>query len=132
MSRTAKCACKRASITVEGNPETLGVCHCSNCRRRTGSAFGISAYFARERVLSRDGEMKRYAFHHAEQKHDQERFFCAHCGTTLYWSISSLPHLVGVAGGCFDESPLGEPTSSYAHYQKLAWVTLPSTWSCSD
>ena len=132
MNRTAKCACKQATIVVTGDPVTLGVCHCANCRRRTGSAFGISAYFEKEQVLSRSGETKRFAFHHSEQKHDQERYFCVHCGTTLFWHISSLPQLVGVAGGCFDEEPLGEPAESYAHYQKLPWVSLPTTWSCSN
>ena len=42
----------------------FGVCHCANCRRRTGSAFGISAYFPREAVLDRTGEFSVYAYHH--------------------------------------------------------------------
>jgi hypothetical protein len=130
--RTARCACRRASITLAGDPEQLGVCHCANCRRRTGSAFGISAYFARTAVRDQRGALTRFAFHHAGLQHEQERFFCSHCGSTLLWHISTLPQLVGVAGGCFDEGePLPEPRDSLAHHQKLPWVGLPPGWTCS-
>lgn len=44
--RTATCCCWQASIGVEGEPKIHLVCHCNNCKKRTGSAFGISAYFA--------------------------------------------------------------------------------------
>ena len=125
MKRTARCACGDASITVEGEPDQFGVCHCANCRRRTGSAFGMSAYFRCEQVQEQTGAMQEYAFHHAAMNHDQARHFCARCGTTLVWTISTLPHLVGIAGGCFTDSPLGVPSYSAAHYQCLEWVGLP-------
>jgi hypothetical protein len=48
----------------------LGVCHCTNCKRRTGSAFGISTYFAKDAVVRQEGDTKVYAFHHAAQNHD--------------------------------------------------------------
>jgi len=107
------------------------VCHCSNCKQRTGSAFGISTYFRRAEVVETTGATKAYAFHHAAQGHDQERHFCATCGTTLFWYISSKPDLIGIAGGCFDEAALaamGEPALSATHTKKLAWLTLPSAW----
>ena len=78
-----------------------GVCHCDNCKRRTGSAFGISAYFDRSAVVSMSGSTTIYAFHHATQNHDQQHHFCSRCGTTLYGSISTIPDKIGVAGGCF-------------------------------
>lgn len=128
--RTASCACKGASLVVTGEPALLAVCHCSNCRRRTGSAFGISAYFPRIAILRVTGALSRYAFRHTEMNHDQERFFCSVCGTTLYWHLSSMPELTGVAGGCFTDPPLAEPGRSYAHSQRLSWVSIPSGWEC--
>jgi hypothetical protein len=67
---TATCACGQTSITVNGWPTMHGVCHCTNCKRRTGSAFGISAYFDKTAVVEVKGETKAYAFHHAAQNHD--------------------------------------------------------------
>ncbi|MBI1889935.1 MAG: GFA family protein [Burkholderiales bacterium] len=104
------------------------VCHCTNCKRRTGSAFGISAYFFRESIVATSGQMKVYAFHHAAQNHDQERHFCASCGTTLFWYISTQPKLIGIAGGCFADENLGEPTMSVSHGKKSGWVAVPDSW----
>lgn len=43
MVRTATCCCGQTSIEVSGEPVFHCVCHCDNCKRRTGSAFGVSA-----------------------------------------------------------------------------------------
>jgi hypothetical protein len=129
MPRTATCACGQISITVDGDPEIHAVCHCTNCKRRTGSAFGISAYFPKESVTARAGTTKVYAFHHATKGHDQERHFCERCGTTLFWYISSLPRLIGIAGGCFADAGLPEPTHSITHGKMEDWVDLPETWA---
>jgi hypothetical protein len=128
MTRTARCACGSTSITVSGEPEIYGVCHCTNCKQRTGSAFGISSYFKRAEVIEQAGRTNVYAFHHLAQDHDQERHFCCACGTTLFWYVSALPELVGVAGGCFGEVALGEPRMSVTHSKKLPWVELPPSW----
>ncbi len=128
MSRTASCACGQASITVDSNPQMHGVCHCTNCKRRTGSAFGISSYFGKSSVVEARGETSVYAFHHAAKGHDQERHFCSRCGTTLFWYVSTLPELVGIAGGCFADEGLPEPAHSVTHRKKEAWLALPQTW----
>ena len=125
---TATCACGSTSITVNAPPVLLGVCNCTNCKRRTGSAFGISAYFEREAVVSQQGATGVYAFHHKELNHDQERHFCSACGTTLFWYVSNMPSRIGIAGGCFEEGALPEPDSSFRDNKRFPWVTLPGNW----
>ena len=48
-------------------------------------------------------------------------------GLTLYWFISSFPD-IGVAGGCFAESRMSEPTFSASEEGRFPWVTLPASW----
>lgn len=55
---TATCACGQAAITVNALPTLHGVCHCTHCKRRTGSAFGNSAYFDKTAVVARTGYTK--------------------------------------------------------------------------
>ena len=128
MKRKAECCCGQLSIEVEGEPEIYGVCHCNNCKKRTGSAFGISAYFKNESVLGKSGDVTCYSLNNAEQNLDQKRYFCKSCGTTLFWSISTSPQLTGVAGGCFVAKPLGEPTYSTSHEKICSWLSLPKKW----
>ena len=106
-----------------------GVCHCTNCKRRTGSAFGISAYFDKAAVVGCSGETSVYSFHHATQNHDQERHFCPRCGTTLFWYLSTLPEQIGIASGCFADVGLPEPSYSVSHARKESWVGLPANWT---
>lgn len=121
---TATCACGQASITLDALPTMHGVCHCTNCKRRTGSAFGISAYFDKTAVVAQSGETSVYAFHHAAQNHDQERHFCVNCGTTLFWYLSTVPGSIGVAGGCFADENLPEPTYTVTDSKRFSWVSL--------
>lgn len=122
MTRKASCSCRAASIVVEGEPVVNGLCHCSDCRRRTGSAFGWSTYFRDDQVRSREGDLQRRTL---PAPFDQERFFCAGCGTTLWWTSAFMPGHVGVAGGCFAKPRLGPPTLTVANDQRCAWLTLP-------
>ncbi len=129
MFRTATCCCGQASIEVEGEPKTHLVCHCKDCKKRTGSAFGISAYFADKQVRSKQGKTAIYEINTATTQ--QERHFCETCGTTLYWTILRFPgipgvaDLTGIAGGCFADNPLPEPTLSATNKDKCAWLELP-------
>ena len=126
--RTAQCACGQARITLAGDPVMHAVCHCTNCKRRTGSAFGISVYFDKTQVLAQRGDTAVYAFDHAAQSHHQRRHFCPACGTTLFWYVSALPAWIGVAGGCFADGGLPEPGFSVTHQKIESWLSLPTGW----
>jgi hypothetical protein len=124
--RTARCCCGACSISVEGEPTLNGICHCSSCKRRTGSAFGWSSYFPDAAVLAKTGTFGVYAKDGAA---GYNRFFCSHCGTTLYWkSFGFLPDQTGVAGGCFTDNPLPEPNLSAQDKDHCAWLTIPEGW----
>ena len=124
----ASCACGCTFITLSSAPSFQAICHCTDCKRRTGSAFGVSVYFDRNALTEVVGETAVYAFHHRAQNHDQERHFCGRCGTTLYWFISTMPDKIGVAGGCFGEAELPEPGMSVNDAKRKPWVSLPPAW----
>ncbi|HEX4532819.1 MAG TPA: GFA family protein [Rhizomicrobium sp.] len=126
MMRTARCCCGACSIAVEGEPTLNAICSCSGCKRRTGTAFGWSSYFPDDKVIAKAGEMRVYA---KEGAAGYNRFFCANCGTTLYWkSFGFLPEQTGIAGGCFADDPLPEPNVSAQDTDRCAWLTLPESW----
>ena len=50
MTRTAHCCCGALRVEVSADPDVVGVCHCGECQRRTGSVFSVSAFFKREHV----------------------------------------------------------------------------------
>lgn len=129
MYRTATCCCGQSTIEVEGEPKIHLVCNCNDCKKRTGSAFGISAYFSDSQIKSRNENTDTYEINNDET--EQQRYFCKSCGTTLYWKISRFPNIpgisemTGIAGGCFSENPLSEPALSASNENKCAWLDLP-------
>jgi len=126
-TRKAACCCGACSITTEGEPILNGVCHCDNCRRRTGSAFGWSAYFPDDRIVAREGELSVYVLDPADPERAQ-RYFCPRCGTTLYWKSGAFPDNTGVAAGCFSGEPLAEPGLSASDDKRQPWVVVPESW----
>lgn len=132
MNRVAGCCCGQLSLEVEGDPEIHGICHCNNCKQRTGSAFGISCYFNNNQILRKNGEANCYSLHNSEQNHEQKRYFCNVCGTTLFWSVSTMPNLIGVAGGCFIKPLLSDPTYSASHNNMCNWLTLSGKWTLRE
>ncbi|MDZ7590375.1 MAG: hypothetical protein U5L05_06690 [Rubrivivax sp.] len=53
-------ACGNSSIPMNAGSLMLGACHCNNCKRRTGIAFGISAHVAQDPVVRQEREAKVY------------------------------------------------------------------------
>jgi hypothetical protein len=49
-AQAATCSCGQLKATCEGRPGRVVACNCSWCQRRTGSPFGVGAYFPRSQV----------------------------------------------------------------------------------
>ncbi|MFM5884379.1 MAG: GFA family protein [Novosphingobium sp.] len=121
----ARCSCGQLSLNVEGAPVLNALCHCSDCRRRTGSAFGWQTYFIEAQVGVQSGEAIARSVPVSEP---QTRYFCGQCGTTLWWTAGTAPGLVGVAGGAFEPDVLGDPIATYSDENRCVWLDLPESW----
>ena len=68
---TAGCLCGDVRIIASGEPYRVGLCHCLDCRKNSGSLFQALAMFPEEAVTV-EGETREFAGRH----------FCARCGST--------------------------------------------------
>jgi hypothetical protein len=56
----ARCQCGALSATIAQDADAMTVlCHCLDCQRRSGSPFGVMAYFPADAVVI-EGEATRY------------------------------------------------------------------------
>lgn len=122
--RVAECACRKLSITLQNEPEIVSSCNCTDCQRRTGSVFGVAAYFAKTNIVAQTGDSKVF-----ERKADSDgtvsMHFCPECGTTVYWRLSMYREYVGVAVGCFGDASFPAPERTVWANRKHHWVTFP-------
>ncbi|WP_118138093.1 GFA family protein [Oceanicella sp. SM1341] len=129
-SRTASCACGQLSIEVRGAPLGVGLCHCLDCQRRTGSAFAaLAAFTAPFRVSGIATEYLRRGDGGA-----QFRFrFCPVCGSTLYHTgEGSEADMVMVAVGAFADPGFPPPRDSVYDCRRHPWVRLPDGMAVHD
>ena len=47
------CLCGAVRYSTTAEPVTSGVCHCRDCQKFTGSAFGALLYVPKETLMSR-------------------------------------------------------------------------------
>jgi hypothetical protein len=123
-SRRAACACGKLSITCDGEPVRVSMCHCLACKQRTGSAFGWQARFPTERTRI-EGASTTFV-RRADSGNDVTFHFCPACGTTMYWQLHGMPEFVVVAAGAFaDPAVFGAPVFSVYEARKNPWVNVP-------
>ena len=99
MTRTAHCSCGALRVEVSADPDAIVACHCGECQRRTGSVFGVGAYFKKEHVRV-EGPSTVYVRDRQEGR-KLKNHFCPTCGTTVFWEAYLMPDHIGVASALF-------------------------------
>ena len=123
-ARVARCACGGVSATTEGEPEFVVLCSCTYCQRRTGSPFGVGAYFLRDRVTLA-GATKTFVREVEGTSRTLTNHFCSDCGGTVYWTLDLRPDHIGIAVGHFADPAFKRPTRIVWAQHKHEWVTFP-------
>lgn len=121
--RTARCACGQLTATCEGDADRVVACNCTWCQRRTGSPYGLGAYYSRTRV-STSGRSHTFE-RPARDGRVVTNHFCPGCGSTVFWFLALSPDQVGVACGAFADPSIGPPARAVWTQHKYEWVTFP-------
>ena len=119
-ARIASCVCGRLEAECPENPVSVSLCNCLDCQRRTGSAFGVAAFFERDAVQLR-GESTRFA-RTSESGHAFSFHFCPNCGTTVFWETELKPDLIAVATGAFADPAFPAPGRSHFDQHRHPWL----------
>ena len=120
----ATCQCGQLSVSVPGPSPAVVACHCSYCQRRSGSPFGVLAYYPDD-VLTITGEATRFERPTATGG-SFETYFCPTCGSTVYARAGKHPSMLGIAVGAFADPTLPAPVRSVWEQGKYHWVTIPA------
>ena len=114
-----KCFCGAVHYAVVDEFAYAANCHCSNCRRTTGSAFKPFAGIARDRLGITKGEDNLTTFGD-ENGNDTH---CKRCGSLLY-SVVRDGAFVHVAMGTLVDDPTIRPTKHIFVGSKARWFTI--------
>ena len=122
---SGSCLCGKVRYEIDGNLGIFQYCHCSRCRKFTGSAFAAN-------LLVRPGDFRwtwgeelvgRYEV--PEARHFATAF-CRNCGSSLPW-LSKSGKAVIVPAGTLDETPAIRPQQNIFCASRARWYTAPDT-----
>ncbi|NTF46573.1 aldehyde-activating protein [Rhizobium sp. AC27/96] len=105
---TGSCRCGQVRIAVRGQPKRIGICHCTDCRRESGSAFTSFAVWPSDQFE-----------HKGETTEFSGRQFCPRCGSRLF-SANEIEAEIKL--GILTEAP----TSLIPTYE--LWIKRRESW----
>ena len=120
---TGGCQCGKVRYELTGEPIRLIVCHCTECQRQSGSAFGMSMLVKRK-DLKIDGVTKSFV-RVADSGHENTGVFCPECGVRIHNTPEHLDGVITLKPGTLDDTGWLRPTAMLWSKSAQGWVPVP-------
>ena len=121
MKVTGSCHCGAVAYEADVDPTRVGICHCRDCQKLTGSAYRVSVAAAREAFKLLNGTPTVYV-KIAESGAKRAQAFCPTCGSPLYTYDIEKPATYGLRVGCIDQREELEPRRQIWCRSALRWA----------
>jgi hypothetical protein len=116
------CLCGKVRYSVDAEPAFVGVCHCTNCQKHSGSAFAIAIAVPKP-LLTVTGSPKTF-----DDRGDSgkilHRHFCADCGSSLFDEADLMPGIAMILAGTLDDNSWVKPQTEIYCDSAQSWVSL--------
>lgn len=110
------CGACQYEICSKGDNEQF-FCHCSRCKKETGTVSGANVFFddATLNWLKGESSVKHFKL----QGTRKERSFCVHCGSAMPW-VPADNHVV-LPAGSLDKADELNPTAHLFYASRTEW-----------
>jgi hypothetical protein len=98
---TGGCQCGSLRYLLTAEPVRVVACHCKECQRQSGSAFGLSMLVKRD-SLSVTGPTKRFT-RVADSGNPNTGVFCPECGVRIYHVPGYVQNMLVLKPGTLDD-----------------------------
>ena len=110
------CLCGEVRFKVEGEFEHFYLCHCTYCRKDTGSAHGANLFSSKASVNWLSGQDSVRTYNLPQTRHT--RCFCNICGSAL---PNVTNNMVVVPAGSLDSDPAIAPSGHIFIASRAQW-----------
>ena len=119
-----KCLCGAVQFRLTEEPLTLYACHCTDCQKRSGSAFGLSLWVHRAAIQVIEGrpELNESA---PEDGRVRQRRICAKCATQLWSEPKLRPEISVVRAGTLLDTSWLRPVAHVWTRSAQPWFAFP-------
>ena len=124
---TGGCACGKVRYECSEKPLVQLLCHCRDCQRASGSAFGAALIVPTDR-LTLSGAEPRYYEVKANSGRTMRRGFCQECGSPILVTRPETPMVVFLHASSLDDPSQFSPASEVWTSRAYRWHHLhPAT-----
>jgi hypothetical protein len=120
---TGGCLCGAVRYAYEGEVGPAGYCHCADCRRVSGSAFGISVRVVASGFSIVAGVPKSFT-KLSDSGRPVARYFCGDCGSPLYTLPPLNPDVVFIKAGSLDDPSAVKPNRQAWTRSRVEWAEI--------
>jgi hypothetical protein len=115
------CHCGHITFAAEVDPDTVSICHCTDCQTLTGTAFRTTVPARKDGFRLLTGQPKIYV-KTAESGTKRAHGFCPECGTSIYSTAVTDPQVFGLRVGTIRQRAHLRP-------KKQAWCRSALDWA---
>jgi hypothetical protein len=116
------CLCGKVRYSAETEPVFVGVCHCKNCQKGTGTAFA-SVVGLPQPALNVRGDLKTFN-DRGDSGKTLFRRFCPKCGSSVMDEAEAIPDVAFIMTGTLDDASWVKPTMEIFLDSAQPWVNL--------
>ncbi len=120
---SGSCLCKKVTYAITDNLGIFQYCHCSRCRKFTGSAYASNLLVSPGDFKWTSGQEFVGRFELDEAKHFATSF-CKNCGSSLPWLAKSGKAVI-VPAGTLDGDPKIRPFQNIYFSSRAVWYEEP-------
>lgn len=117
-----ECLCGAVKYTADVEPAMVAVCHCKNCQRQAGTAFGVIVGIPKE-ALNIQGNLKRFK-DTGDSGQDVFRDFCPNCGSPITTNPEAARDLTFIKAGTLNDTSWLKPTMDIYCESAQSWVPM--------
>jgi hypothetical protein len=121
--RQGGCACGAVRYEFQGDPLFTHACHCTDCQRLTGGAFGVSMIIEESQLRLTKGQPVSGELI-ADSGNTKKVYFCGGCGSSLWNESSSRPGALTLKPGTLDDTDRVKPEAHIWTRSKQPWVQI--------
>ncbi|MBI3918772.1 MAG: GFA family protein [Betaproteobacteria bacterium] len=116
------CHCGKITYEAEIDPETVSICHCTDCQTLSGSAYRSNVRTLKGTFKLRSGQPKIYV-KTAESGNQRAQAFCPDCGSPIYSTTVTDPQIHGLRVGTLRQRGELRPKTQGWCRSAQSWVT---------
>lgn len=112
------CLCGAVAFEIEGEFDRFYLCHCSYCRKDTGSAHGANLFSSSAKIEWLSGAAQVKTYNVPATRHSKS--FCSNCGSALP-RVEMNGQLIVVPTGSLDSAFSMRPDAHLFVSSKAQW-----------